>query len=572
MGKGLVVQAPAVIVSKKDSKQQFQVDIRGGSPSQSIGLMEGRRASKGRLALDKNMSDVLGKRAKRRSIYVGNKMVADQYLQSPLPVRFSGERGRESYAKIVENGFKKVSVNPLSTFSIDVDTASYSNIRRFLSRHQMPPKNAVRIEEMVNYFSYGYAPPEGKRPFAVHTELVTSPWNKQHKLLKIGLKGREIAWKDRKNSNIVFLLDVSGSMRSANKLPLVKQGIKLLVDKLGKKDHVAIVVYAGASGLVLPSTSADQKEEILAAIDRLQSGGSTNGGAGIQLAYKTAQQNFIKGGINRVILATDGDFNVGTTNQQELIKLIKEKAKSNVFLTVLGFGSGNYQDDRMEAIANKGNGNYAYIDSYREAKKVLVEQAGGTLITIAKDVKIQVEFNPAKVAGYRLLGYENRMLKKEDFNNDKKDAGEIGAGHTVTALYEIVPAGIAMPSPSVDTLKYQKVKAKPTPTAVKSGGLKNASKEWLTVKLRYKEPTSKKSTKFSIALAGEAKSFPSASTDMKFAASVAAFGMLLRESQYAENIDYAAIKEMALEGKGEDGKGYRAEFIRLVERVIKLKE
>ncbi|MEO0337566.1 MAG: von Willebrand factor type A domain-containing protein, partial [Pseudomonadota bacterium] len=331
------------------------------------------------------------------------------------------QEDREGYDKIVENAFKAALKDPLSTFSIDVDTASYTNVRRFLTRGQMPAKDAVRIEEMVNYFDYSYLPPKDDKPFSVHTELTTAPWNPEHKLLRIGLKGKEIDWSDRKASNLVFLIDVSGSMSSPNKLPLVKQGLKLMIENMGKKDRVAIVVYAGSSGLVLPSTSGSEKEEILAAFDRLSAGGSTNGGAGIQLAYKVAKENYIKGGINRVILATDGDFNVGTTNRESLIELIKQKAKSNVFLTVLGFGTGNLQDSQMEQIANKGNGSYAYIDSFREGKRVLVEQMGGTLMTIAKDVKIQVDFNPGKVEGYRLIGYENRMLAKEDFNNDKKD-------------------------------------------------------------------------------------------------------------------------------------------------------
>ena len=479
-----------------------------------------------------------------------------------LPAEPPVEMNREAYSHITDNGFLNVSENPLSTFSVDVDTASYANVRRFLESHQLPPKDAVRIEEMLNYFDYGYAAPKDDQPFAVHTELAGVPWKKEHKLLRVGIKGREIEWKDRKSTNLVFLLDVSGSMMEPNTLPLVQQGLKLLVDELGEKDRVAMVVYAGSSGLVLPSTSATKKDEILAAIDRLQAGGSTNGGEGIQLAYKVAHENFIKDGINRVILATDGDFNVGTTSEGDLIQ---EKTKTGVFLTVLGFGSGNYQDANMEKIADKGNGNYAYIDSLREAKKVLVEQVGGTMMTIAKDVKIQVEFNPTRVASYRLIGYENRVLNKEDFNDDKKDAGEIGAGHNVTALYEIVPAGMQAPGPQVDSLKYQKSQKPILPIIAPN------TEEWLTVKLRYKKPAGDVSSKIEYPVKGEAKEFAASSTDFKFAAAVAGFGMLLRESEHKGNITFDSAREMAIEGKGEDSKGYRSELIRLIERAKQLK-
>lgn len=362
----------------------------------------------------------------------------------------------EQYDRIYENPFLKVDKNPLSTFSIDVDTASYANIRRYLNNNSRPPKDSVRIEEMINYFSYDYPAPKGDDPFSVNVEIGSCPWKGKHRLVRIGLKGKEIPANQRPSSNIVFLLDVSGSMMYGNKLPLLKKGLKLMVQNLHENDRVAIVVYAGASGLVLPSTSCEKKNTILEALDKLRAGGSTNGGAGIQLAYKVAIENFIPGGTNRVILATDGDFNVGTTGRGDLIRLIQEKAKSKVFLTILGFGMGNYKDATLEQIANKGNGNYAYIDSLKEARKVLVQQIGGTLVTIAKDVKIQIEFNPTKVNAYRLIGYENRLLRNEDFNDDTKDAGEIGAGHTVTALYEIVPAGVNIQTPSVDPLKYQK--------------------------------------------------------------------------------------------------------------------
>ncbi|MFH1572290.1 MAG: von Willebrand factor type A domain-containing protein, partial [Gemmatimonadota bacterium] len=363
---------------------------------------------------------------------------------------------REAYDHVQHNDFKAVADEALSTFSIDVDTASYANVRRMLTGGSMPPAGAVRIEEMLNYFSYDYAPPTGSDPFAAHVEVAGCPWAPQHRLARIGIKGWEIANEDRPVSNLVFLLDVSGSMNEPNKLPLLKQAMGMLVDQLGENDRVAIVVYAGASGLVLDSTSCDDREAVLDALRRLNAGGSTNGGAGIQLAYDTAMAHFVEGGVNRVILATDGDFNVGTTSQSDLVDMVEDKARSGVFLTVLGFGMGNYQDSTLEKLADKGNGNYAYIDTELEAKKVLVEQISGTLVTIAKDVKIQVDFNPAKVAAYRLIGYENRLLRDEDFLDDTKDAGEIGAGHSVTAIYELVPPGKEGELPTVEPSKYQK--------------------------------------------------------------------------------------------------------------------
>ncbi|MCZ6484441.1 MAG: VWA domain-containing protein, partial [Acidobacteria bacterium] len=385
----------------------------------------------------------------------------------------------EAYDRIVDNRFLEVSQNPLSTFSIDVDTASYANVRRFLLGGTLPPKDAVRIEEMLNYFSYDYPVPSGQEPFSATVEVAHAPLESEHRLVLIGLKGKEIELEKRPPSNLVFLLDVSGSMQPSNKLPLLKKAMRLLVERLSQNDRVAIVVYAGASGLVLPSTSCDQKEKVLAALDNLEAGGSTNGGSGIRLAYQTAVSSFIPGGINRVILATDGDFNVGTTNQGDLTRLIEENAKSGVFLSVLGFGMGNYQDSTLEKLADMGNGNYAYIDDINEARKVLVDQINSTLVTIAKDVKIQIEFNPVQVSAYRLIGYENRLLSKEDFNDDTKDAGEIGAGHTVTALYEIVPAGKGIQIPGVDPLRYQRPIE--TTQVAESG-------ELLTLKLRYKQP------------------------------------------------------------------------------------
>jgi Ca-activated chloride channel family protein len=489
-------------------------------------------------------------------------IAADEALL-PNPVA-APDFNTEAYDRIQDNPFIRVSQDPLSTFSIDVDTASYSNIRRFLNDRTLPPKDAVRIEELVNYFSYDYQPPTGSAPFAVHLETATAAWSPKHKLVRIALKGKEIPFEERKPTNLVFLLDVSGSMQPENKLPLLKRSLRLLVDKLGENDRVAMVVYAGASGLVLPSTSCSDKEKILEALDRLEAGGSTNGGSGIQLAYKVADENFIKGGINRVILATDGDFNVGVTNQGDLTRIIEEKAKSGVFLTVLGFGMGNFKDSNLEKLADKGNGNYGYVDSLQEARKLLVDQIGGTLITIAKDVKIQVEFNPAKVEAYRLIGYENRMLRHQDFNDDTKDAGEIGAGLTVTALYEVVPKGVEIDIPGVDPLKYQKA-AEPTRPAA-------SSSELLTVKLRYKEPDEDTSKLLEFPLKASGESFDQASTDFRFAASVASFGMVLRDSEYRGDASFDTVLTEAQGSLGPDTQGYRHEFINLVKKARAISE
>jgi Ca-activated chloride channel family protein len=462
----------------------------------------------------------------------------------------------ESYAKIDENPFLEAARAPLSTFSIDVDTASYSNTRRFLNDGQLPPKDAVRIEELVNYFSYDYPQPTGDVPFSVKAEVAECPWNSRHKLVHIGLQGRKVSTEDLPPANLVFLIDVSGSMDEPDKLPLVKSSLRTLAEQLSSRDRVAIVVYAGNSGLVLPSTPGDRKGEIISAIERLEAGGSTNGGSGIQLAYRVAADNFIKGGTNRVILATDGDFNVGVTGDDELVRLIEEKRKGGVFLSVLGFGSGNLNDSMMEKLADKGNGNYAYIDTRAEAQKALGEQVGGTLMTIAKDVKIQVEFNPRAVAGYRLIGYENRLLADRDFADDKKDAGEIGAGHTVTALYEIVPAGQKIENPGVDELKYSQPAPEPQAT---NGG------EMLTVKLRYKEPDGDVSKPLNVGVVDSSTSFRNASENFKFAAAVAEFGLLLRDSRYKGQSSYDGALELARASAGADLHGYRAEFVRLVE-------
>ncbi|MCD4824847.1 MAG: VWA domain-containing protein [Phycisphaerae bacterium] len=477
---------------------------------------------------------------------------------------------REAYDRIVDNPFLAALGNPLSTFSIDVDTASYSNTRRMLNGGALPPRGAVRIEELVNYFPYDYAPPktDSKRPFAVHTAVAVCPWQPKHKLVRIALKGKEIPAAERPPSNLVFLLDVSGSMSNDNKLPLVKKSMKMLVDRLGENDRVAIVVYAGSSGLVLDSTSCHKKTVVLKALSRLESGGSTNGGAGIKLAYKVAAENFIKNGTNRVILCTDGDFNVGTTSSSELTRLIEAKAKTGVFLTVLGFGMGNYQGNRLETLADKGNGNYGYIDKPAEAKKLLVDGLSGTLITIAKDVKIQVEFNPARVAAYRLIGYENRMLKKEDFNDDKKDAGEIGAGHTVTALYEVVPVGQKQKTPAVAPAKVDSLKYLAPAKLTKAAD----GDEMLTVKLRYKLPAGKKSTLMQVAMKDADGKIGRQDKDFQFAAAVAGFGMILRDSPYKGTYTLAAVKELAAAAKGKDPNGYRAEFIALVKKAQKLKK
>jgi len=462
----------------------------------------------------------------------------------------------EEYSKIEENSFKQVKVDPLSTFSIDVDPASYANMRRFISSGQMPPKDAVRIEELINYFDYTYAQPDDGRPFAVHTEVAECPWNQGHRLVRIGLKGKEIALDKLPPTNLVFLLDVSGSMQDPAKLPLLKSAFKLLVNQLRPQDRVAIAVYASAEGLVLPSTPGSDKKTILGMLDKLEAGGCTAGAAGIQLAYRTAKENFIKHGNNRVILATDGDFNVGVSSTSELIRMIEQKREEGIYLSVLGFGTGNLKDSRMEQLADKGNGNYAYIDNITEARKVLVSQMGGTLFTIAKDVKIQVEFNPAKVKAYKLIGYENRLLNKEDFNDDKKDAGELGSGHTVTALYEIIPAGSQEEVPGVDPLKYQQTKVSP-----------NASKssEMMTVKLRYKLPAESESKLISKVIMDRNGEMAEASEDFRFAAAVAEFGLLIRDSEFKGKASYGQALALARGAKGQDKEGYRAEFIKLAE-------
>lgn len=462
----------------------------------------------------------------------------------------------DSYSLIEENKFRNSLSHPLSTFSIDVDAASYSNVRRFINNGNLPPADAVRIEEMINYFDYNYDQPTGKDPINITTEISSAPWNTNHKLVRIGLQGKKIPTDKLPASNLVFLIDVSGSMNQVNKLPLLVSSFKLLTDQLRPADKVAIVVYAGQAGLVLPSTPGDQKVQIKEALNKLSAGGSTAGGQGIELAYKVAAENFIKDGNNRVILATDGDFNVGISSDKDMETLIEQKRKSGIFLTALGFGMGNYKDSKLETLANKGNGNYAYIDNISEARKTLISEFGGTLFTIAKDVKLQVEFNPGKTQAYRLIGYENRMLKAKDFNNDQKDAGEIGAGHTVTALYEIIPVGVKSTfAGSVDELKYQ-VNSKPT-VVVKD------SKELMTVKLRYKKPDGNVSKLMVQAVIDTAIPFKSTSDNFRFSAAVAEFGMLLRQSEYKQNASFDNVISTAQKAAGKDNEGYRAEFVKL---------
>jgi Ca-activated chloride channel family protein len=470
--------------------------------------------------------------------------------------------GTESYDRIVENKFTDPKATPLSTFSVDVDAASYANVRRFINNGQLPPKNSVRIEEMINYFHYDLPEPTNGEPVAIKTELGVAPWNPQHQLVRIGLKAKNVKTDKLPPSNLVFLIDVSGSMFEANKLPLVKTAMKMLVDQLRPNDHVAIVVYASEVGVKLASTAGDQKTKIKEVIDQLGAGGGTAGGAGISMAYQVARQNFIKGGNNRIILATDGDFNVGPSSNKDMEQLIEDERGSGVSISILGFGMGNLKDSKMERMADKGHGNYAYIDNITEATKSMVTEFGGTLFTVAKDVKLQVEFNPAHVQAYRLLGYEDRLMAKEDFNNDQKVAGDMGVGHTVTALYEIIPTGIKDSfTASVDPLKYQKVTGdKPA----------NNSPEVMTVKFRYKQPDSEVSKMESVVVNNKPIETDKTSDDFRFAAAVAEYGMLLRNSQFKQNSRFDQLIKMAKSAKGKDDDGYRSEFIRLAESTMNM--
>ena len=503
---------------------------------------------------------------------VNQEGTADKSVSIPTPlneqedefIKMDDRKGSfntEDYDNIVENKFLAATQNPLSTFSIDVDEAAYSNIRRYLQNGTIPPAGAVRIEEMINYFDYNYPQPVNDDPFTVNTEIADCPWNTNHKLVHIGLQGKEIPVENLPASNMIFLVDVSGSMDEPNKLPLVQASMNMLVDQLREKDKVAIVVYAGNAGLVLPATSGANKTKIKEAITNLEAGGSTAGGEGIKLAYKTARENFITGGNNRIILATDGDFNVGASSDDDLVRMIEQERKSGVFLSVLGYGMGNYKDNKMQQLADKGNGNHSYIDNISEARKVLVNEFGSTLFTIAKDVKIQVEFNPAKVQAYRLVGYENRMLAAEDFNDDNKDAGELGSGHTVTALYEVIPAGVVDSfTQSVDPLKYQANDRKVT----------GNTDEILTIKLRYKKPTGDISQLITHPVMDKHIPMALTSDNFRFSAAVAEFGLLLRGSSFKQEASYSQVVNLARGARGMDMNGYRTEFISLVQAATSL--
>jgi Ca-activated chloride channel family protein len=493
---------------------------------------------------------------------IANSFYIDKSTVGIVPNNNNNDFNTESYSNITENGFHRVIDEPLSTFSIDVDATSYSNVRRYLNNNKLPPAGAVRTEEMINYFKYQYPQPTGKDPFSINTEISDCPWNIQNKLVLIGLQGKNIPVENLPASNLVFLIDVSGSMSSENKLPLVKASLKMLTDQLREKDKISIVVYAGNAGVALPTTSGSEKTTIKNAIDALEAGGSTNGGAGIELAYQIAQQHFMHEGNNRIILCTDGDFNIGASSDDDVVRLIEKERTKGIYLSVLGVGMGNYKDSKMEQLADKGNGNYAYIDGISEAKKVLVNEFGGTLFTIAKDVKLQIEFNPNKVTGYRLIGYEDRLLSKEDFNDDKKDAGELGSGHTVTALYEIIPAGVKSEFlKNVDPLKYQKNNPKIT---------SSFNDEMLTVKFRYKSPDKDNSELIIHPVVDKIVNINNTSDNFRFATSVADFAMLLRNSQYKGNSSYEQVINLANASLGKDTEGYRKEFVSLVKKAAKL--
>lgn len=552
----------SIQVTDKDT--ELKISYIGYKP-QTIKIGKRKTINITMVADNATLNDVMivGYGMQRKSMMTSSAaIVSNQSLAGRVAGVFVGNgqqrmeyRNEESYKGIAENTFHKAKSDPLSTFSIDVDAASYSNVRRFINGGNLPETDAVRIEEMINYFDYDYEQPKGKDPVNIITEMATAPWNNTHKLVQIGLQAKTVTTEKLPASNLVFLIDVSGSMSAANKLPLLVSSFKLLTDQLREKDKVAIVVYAGNSGVVLPATHGDEKIRIKDALDKLSAGGSTAGGQGIELAYKIASENFIKGGNNRVILATDGDFNVGASSDSDMEKLIEDKRKSGVFLTVLGYGMGNYKDSKMEILADKGNGNYAYIDNLTEARKVLVNEFGGTLFTVAKDVKLQIEFNPALVQSYRLIGYENRLLAKEDFNNDEKDAGEIGSGHRVTALYEIIPTGVNDSfTTSVDDLKYQK-------TNPSSSG---SSDELLTIKLRYKEPAGSSSKLLVKAVNKNTLSMNSTSDNFRFAAAVAEFGMILKRSAFKQNATFEQVIALAETAKGKDKEGYRSEFLSMV--------
>jgi len=517
----------------------------------------GSRASNGVIIINtKNgtYQNLSKKQLEKRLKKLDKNKKPEQIVVSQKPIEVS----QEDYDNFIENPFESPKSAPLSTFSIDVDNASYTNVRRFINNGQTVPKDAVRVEEMVNFFKYKYSQPQDQHPFSINTEYSECPWNPNHKLLKIGLQGKNIPTESLPASNLVFLIDVSGSMSDANKLPLLKQSLKILVNELRKKDKVAIVVYAGAAGMVLPPTTGDEKQTIINALEKLNSGGSTAGGAGIELAYKLAEENFIKGGNNRVILATDGDFNVGASSNTDMQTLIEEKRKSGIFLTCLGYGMGNYKDSKMETLSDKGNGNYAYIDNIQEANRFLGKEFKGSMFAIAKDVKIQIEFNPKQVQAYRLIGYENRKLRPEDFTNDTIDAGELGSNHTVTALYEVIPTGIKSDFlTNQPDLKYTKTNSNED----------NYSDELATIKFRYKKPDGDKSVEMAKVIENQSIPLKNSSDDFKFSTAVAWFGLKLRDSNLVSNKATEDIKKLAKEGLSNDEDGYKAEFIRLVETV-----
>ncbi|EJL71526.1 vWA domain-containing protein [Chryseobacterium populi] len=541
------------VVSNTSVLQQLPPEIIGGIrviKGQEATALYGAQASNGVIVVTTRK---LSGKEKRKLKRLQKNLVTNQQTIS---------YNDEEYDAFVENPFELTKNQPLSTFSIDVDNASYSNVRRMINNGEKVDKNAVRIEEMINYFKYDYPQPQNNQPFSINTEYNDAPWNPDHKLLKIGLQGKNIPMDKLPNSNFVFLIDVSGSMDEANKLPLLKSSFKVLLDKLRPEDKVGIVVYAGNAGMVLSPTSAKEKEKIMQALDNLQAGGSTAGGAGIELAYKLAQENFIKNGNNRVIIATDGDFNVGVSSVSNLESLIEEKRKSGVFLTCLGFGMGNFKDNRLETLADKGNGNYAYIDNMQEANKFLGKEFAGNMYAIAKDVKIQIEFNPKLVKSYRLIGYENRKLRNEDFTNDKIDAGELGSGHTVTALYEVIPAHVnSAILPKENDLKYSKTSSS-----------QSFGDELATIKFRYKKPDGDQSTEITEVVKNSNESFVQSSPDFRFASSVAWFGLVLRESKLIEKKDLNSIEDLAKKGKNKDEEGYRSEFIRLVESYKAIKK
>lgn len=545
---------PLISFDQSSSAKTVTAESIKNSPLKSVQDLSATSAG---LSKDKGNVSIRGLRSNATNYYVDGIRITDP---GQLGKRRRLFRNNESYKKIEENSFEDAYNNALSTLSIDVDRASYSNMRRFIQQGQLPPLDAIRTEELINYFNYDYPKPSPKdeHPFVAHTELSNCPWDDEHQLLHVGIQGMSMDQEEVPPSNLVFLIDVSGSMSAPNKLPLLKSSFKLLVNQLRPEDQVAIVVYASATGCVLESTSGEDKTKILESLNQLQSGGSTSGAAGIQQAYKIAKEHFIEDGNNRVILATDGDFNVGISSNEELLKLIEEKRKSGIFLSVLGFGEGNYKDDKMQIIANAGNGNHSYIDNMSEAKKVFEEEFGGTLYTIAKDVKIQIEFNPYLVENYRMIGYENRRLAAEDFNDDTKDAGEMGANHSVTVIYEIIPKGVKNKwNPKVDKLKYRKQKEKEVENLTQNVD------EIGMIKFRYKKPDESKSIKSVQVIANKEVNYEQLTDDQKWSIQVAAYGQLLRDSKYTKGISYDAILESLTEIEQKDD--HQKEFIELVE-------